>query len=224
MENGRFPDFLVIGAPKCGTTALWKALDAPTRTAHLIPHAKLVVVLRNPVERAFSHWVYYRMKGIEKCDTLEEAMSMEPERLQKGWRLGWGYRLLGLYGQQLERWLGFFPRENLLVVFYEDWLQNPVHTLNAICSHIGAMGGGTIQVPRENQSFVPRSARLQRIIMGDNLLRSFARRFLPVWMRDAIMWPMLALNLGRKTTLDPQCKNRLAAEFEREIRLVETLT
>ena len=293
MDKGRFPDFLLIGAPKCGTTALWRALDAhpgifmskikepgflaygdklpnfhcpgsapvlsslvcneqeykklfaqcptdrkageatpiylahpdaPARAAQLVPSAKLVAVLRDPIERAFSHWVYYRMKGIETYSTLEGAMEAEVERLRHGWRLGWGYQLLGLYGQQLERWLRFYPREKLLIVFYEDLVRNPAETLNRICLHVGAAPTGAPKVPNENRSFAPRSARLQQLIMGDNCFRRFARQSLPIWIRDAIMWPMLVLNLRRKAKLDLEVKKRLAPQFENDIRLVEQLT
>lgn len=293
ITRGRFPDFLILGAAKSGTTALWRALashpgvfmsavkepgffaycnerpgfrcpgskdvldtlvfreeeykalfarcprtsiageaspiylahpQAPANAARHVPGAKLVCILRDPAERAFSHWVYYRQKGIEKFGCFEEALAHEPDRLRKGWRLGWGYRELGRYGQHLDRWLTFFPRESLLVIFHEDLCAQPEQTMGRILSHIGVSGGGDLHVPTSNPSFAPRSGRLQSVIMGDNPFRRFARRRLPLWARDAIMWPMLKLNLRRKPALDPAVKARLSEGFEAEIRRVEEIT
>jgi hypothetical protein len=290
---GKFPDFLVIGAMKAGTTALWSALrshplifmsavkepgffaycnkrpafncpgsehvlslivcdemeyqnlfapcpathkageasavyldtpDAPANAFERIPNAKLIVMLRDPVERAFSNWVYFRQKGIEDCSNFEKALSQEEKRLQAGWRSGWGYRRKGFYGEQLDRWLSVYPKKSLLILFYEDWLKEPNLTLNKIFRHLDIPELHSIAINRENKSSLPRSGDLQRVIMGDNPFRTFARRYLPLWARDAIMWPMLKINLGPKPKLDPDLKKRLAKEFETQIHRVEEIT
>lgn len=292
-SKSRFPDFLVIGAAKAGTTALWRALNShpsifmsavkepgffaycgerpsfrcpgsadvlsllvcdeaayknlfaacpdghkageastfylddlntPANAFLRIPDARLVVILRNPTERAFSNWVYYRQRGIEKYDDFETALSEEPERLKNGWRSGWGYWNKSLYGQHVDRWLSVYPRESLLILFYDDLIKAPVQTLNQISRHIGVSEFGEITIPKENRSFTPRSGVLQRLIMGGNPLRSFARRHFPLWMRDAIMWPMLKANLRLKSKLDATLRKSMSIEFEAEIRRVEEIT
>jgi hypothetical protein len=178
------PDFLIVGAQKAGTTALYAYLRwhpqvtgpsfkevsffdrhyakgerwyrahlparrrdklvgeaspsylfhplAPKRAARLVPDARLIALLRDPVDRAFSHYQHEVALGREPL-SFEDAMDREDERMRgelehmlhdatyfsHAW---WNYTYLarGRYAEQLERWFASFPREQLLVLFTEE--------------------------------------------------------------------------------------------------------
>lgn len=205
------PDFLVIGAQKAGTTALyaylrwhpqvtgpaWKEVSffdrhygrgeawyrgqfpsrpwlwltggrsgsrplvgeaspsyvlhphAPDRVHALVPQARLVVLLRNPVDRALSHYHHEVALGREPL-SFEEALEQEPERVDgELGRLGdtsyfshawWDFTYLarGRYAEQLERWLAVFPREQLLVLASEQLRRDPAATYARVLEHLGA--------------------------------------------------------------------------------------
>ena len=184
------PDFLIIGAQKAGTTALyaylrrhpditgpsWKEVSffdrhyargeawyrgnfpnalrarglvgeaspsylfhplAPERVAALVPAARLIVLVRNPVDRAFSHYQHEVALGREPL-SFEDALAAEEDRLQgEDARLRadpryfssewWShtYKARGRYAEQLEHWLEVFPRKQLLVLPSEDLLGEP---------------------------------------------------------------------------------------------------
>ncbi|MGF1544239.1 MAG: sulfotransferase [Parvularculaceae bacterium] len=111
---------------------------AAERIAATVPDAKLIVQLRNPVERAYSD---YRM--LYRRGTVREA----PDAYFAG-SDAYGARFLegGLYATHLKRFLDRFPREQLLVVPYEDVSARPEATLRAISAHIGVEP----HVPQEN--------------------------------------------------------------------------
>jgi hypothetical protein len=106
---------------------------APKRVHAALPEVKLIALLRNPIDRAYSqHQMNFR-KGIEPL-SFEEAIAAETARLQNNrassdedWRtMSYvAYLKRGLYAEQLHRWLALFPREQVLILRSEDFFQWP---------------------------------------------------------------------------------------------------
>jgi len=100
----------------------------PRRVHELLPHARLIVLLRDPVERALSHYHHQVRHGRERLSFLD-AIDAEPTRLGHEFERmiddenyysdaywGFSYMARGRYGEQLERWFEYFPRESMLVL------------------------------------------------------------------------------------------------------------
>jgi hypothetical protein len=198
------PDFLILGAQKAGTTALyaylrrhpaitgpsWKEVSffdrhyargegwyrgnfpnlartrgklvgeaspsyvfhplGPERVHGLVPAARLVVLVRNPVDRALSHYHHEVALGREPL-SFDDALAAEEDRLRgedarlradpayfsREW---WShtYKARGRYAEQLERWLAVFPREQLLIVPSEDLGDDPAGTFARVVAFLGA--------------------------------------------------------------------------------------
>jgi len=109
------------------------------------PNVKLILLLRDPVDRAYSHYQMERRKGREKLKSFEEAISKETERIQKGYdgitngkqlynynHHIYSYVARGRYDVQLKRWLQYFKREQLLVLKSEDFFVSPHNNLERI--------------------------------------------------------------------------------------------
>jgi len=118
----------------------------PRRIREGIPDAKLIAVLRNPVERAYSHW-WHRFSYRDESLPFHEAIRANLARIADGilfegeagarlWREGLvhpramatTYRVYldaGLYAQQIRRYLDLFPSRQLKVMFYEDLVSDP---------------------------------------------------------------------------------------------------
>jgi len=111
---------------------------AAERIARYNPAMKLIVVLRNPVTRAFSQWNMARQTGREWLSFLD-AMKAEPERirtmpLEKAKRYTYVER--GFYAQQLKRLWRYFPREQTLIFKSEDLLAAPAAVLARIADFL----------------------------------------------------------------------------------------
>jgi Sulfotransferase domain len=195
------PDFLILGAQKAGTTALYAYLRwhpditgpsfkevsffdrhyakgerwyrahlpvrrsaivgeaspsylfhplAPQRVAQMLPQARLIALLRNPVERAFSHYQHEVALGREQL-SFEEAIDREPERMHgevermlrdptyfsHAW---WNYTYVsrGRYAEQLERWFAAFPREQVLVLLTDELADDTAGTYRRVLEFLGA--------------------------------------------------------------------------------------
>ena len=206
------PDFLVLGAQKAGTTALyaylrwhpgitgpsWKEVSffdrhwwrgegwyrgqfplrsggqivgeaspsylfhplAPERARTLVPDARLIALVRNPVDRAYSQYQHAVALGREPL-SFEDALAAEDERTRgevdrlvadpRAFSGAWWdhtYVARGRYAEQLERWLRVFPREQLLVVATEELGAAPGETYAAILGFLGAAPYTLAQYPR----------------------------------------------------------------------------
>lgn len=284
-ENAaKWPDFLVIGAAKAGTTALFKAIglhprifspkvkeprffafaesppafkgpngadnsrrvisstaayltlfaDCPpanlsyeasneylanerasAMAARHVPSARLIVMLRHPVERAFSHFLHLKAEGLEPCRSFEEAWEACDQRIAAGWRPVYNYRDRGFYGAQLSRWMESFPQEQFMVLFYEDWRDRPAEVLERVWQHIGLDPVESPVITKENvSSRQPRWPWLHRHMVDlENPIRLLAQRTLPLWVRDAITAVSSAINLKPGPKLDPELRTRLARTY-----------
>ncbi len=199
------PSFVILGAQKCGTTALFNYLEqhprvgrswrkevdffserygegeawyrahfdrtsrlaardaiageaspnylvhpeAPARMAALLPDARLVVLLRDPVARTCSHYNHTVRRGVEPL-SFDEALDREPERLAEARRQmahdpaggtiafqRHAYLARSAYAEQLEAWLAHFDREQLLVLRAEDFWDDPAAGYGAVLDHLG---------------------------------------------------------------------------------------
>jgi len=177
------PDFLILGAQKAGTTALYAYLRrhpeitgpvykevsffdrhyvhgerwyrahlpirhggiageaspsylfhplAPERVARMLPDARLIAILRNPVDRAFSQYQHEVALGREEL-SFDEALAREDERMRGEiermlgdpayFSYAWWnhtYAARGRYAEQLERWFEVFPRDRLPVLLTDE--------------------------------------------------------------------------------------------------------
>ena len=195
MTRPARPDFLILGAPKAGTTALhaaltrhpdvfmsspkepkyWMCDDAPPphfrgpgdqhsqqewvwrkadyerlfepapatsvrgestpfylwhraaqrRISEQLPDARLIAVVRDPIDRAYSNWMHLWSDGLEPVADFEKAFALEHERIAKGWAPFWRYAQLGRYGEQLAHLFSYVDRERVLVLRYRTIVDDP---------------------------------------------------------------------------------------------------
>ncbi len=114
--------------------------EAPERLYSACPEAKLIVLLRNPVDRAISH--FYRLKGLNwESRSLDRAISDEIERLNQNPEYIIGpepgnYLARGRYIEFIKNWLALFPREQLLVLQSEDLYAGAATTVNHVLAFL----------------------------------------------------------------------------------------
>jgi len=92
---------------------------SPAQITALIPHAKFIAVLRDPAERAYSHFLMRRRQGKEFRESFAQCIEEEdidPAR---------SYKHRGLYGEQLQRYLKYFPPKQLKIFLYENFVERP---------------------------------------------------------------------------------------------------
>lgn len=126
---------------------------AAERIAALVPQAKIIMLLRNPTERAVSHYFHALRLGFETLG-INEALRLEEERLEpfvmaKDYKSDVfrrnSYKARGLYKQQLERYFRYFDRKQIMVLTSEQFFLAPRQTLKRVFEFVGVDPG--YQVP-----------------------------------------------------------------------------
>jgi hypothetical protein len=119
------------------TVSYLSSPDVPRRVFDVLPQVKLIVLLRDPVDRAYSHYNHRRRKGNEPR-SFEEAVESDKRNLKDGWEslkkdgsiqtvgeMHFSYLARGFYVDQLKLWMSVFPREQFLIVKAEDFYSDP---------------------------------------------------------------------------------------------------
>lgn len=209
---------------------LWHR-GAHLRIAEAVPDARLIVVLRDPVERAYSNWALARSNGFEPIGDLDEAIRLERERAQAGWCHSWGYAALGRYGEQLKHLYRHFPREQVLTIRYRDLVDQPAATLGQVGSFLSIDPAGFGSVASDEVSaWVPPSSLgsiLRRAIRSNDSLRARLPRPLSSLAESLSELPLhTALRRGRypRPELSRTQRRHLARHFADDLDLLEDLT
>lgn len=121
---------------------------APERVRRMVPDVRLVALLRDPVDRAYSHYHHELRNGTEKL-SFEEAIAVEARRLNgEQWMVGSGsydsqshrrysYLARGIYVDQIQNWRRYFPKEQLLILKAEDLFEDPSSVLVQTLEFLG---------------------------------------------------------------------------------------
>ena len=137
---------------------------AAARIRAAAPDARLIAILREPVARAYSHWLHCRREGAEPL-SFEAALAAEPQRRAEGWAPHWHYLGQSDYAAGLAAYRAAFPADRLLVLLYDDLVRDLPAALRRVCVFLGIAPSSTPPAaPRLNTGGVPRSVALQRRI------------------------------------------------------------
>ena len=122
---------------------------APKRIFNLVPEIKLIIILRNPTERAISQYFHEKRKGFEPLSIME-ALREEESRLENVTHnknyvtdafIRHSYKARGRYRQQIERFLNYFPREQLLILNSDEFFCKPNKVLRQTFKFVGVDEG-----------------------------------------------------------------------------------
>lgn len=187
-----------------------------------LPDAKLIVILRNPVDRAFSSYTHLLREGFETLP-FEESLTQEDQRIRDRWAPLWYYKDKGFYGQQLQRYYEAFPKEQIKVYLFEDLCRNPIDVVQDIFAYIGVEPSFEPDMAKKNVSGVPKNVALQRLLTRKNPIKAVGKRLLPKQFRKNLSNSIQAKNLGEKPTLLPETRAELLDLYRDDILLLQGL-
>ena len=202
-------------------------LAAQTRIAQLIPQAKLIAVLRDPIDRAYSNWLHLWSDGLEPISDFVTACRAEDQRVADGWAPFWHYLRLGRYGDQLTHLFSLFPRTQVHLLRYRELVDEPADTLRRIWRFLGVETDVVgIAEPENTRPYVAPSLRAR--VLGSTI-RAGARAgaYAPpaVWRGLSVPFTRaLQRGGGTRPELSADARRQLVDSFADDVARLEELT
>jgi len=279
------PNFLVLGAQKCGTTSIHNYLSAhpdiflprQKETKYFVDESeykkgidyysnvyfsdwngekaigevdpdylyfkntysrimgdlgkpKLIFLFRNPIDRAFSHYLMTYRRNLEKLD-FDDAISIEDKRISEGYYENFHYSYVnrGLYFSQVKRYLEYWDISDMHFVISEKLRSNPKEEirkcLNFIDVNSDFVPGNINRV--HHAATVPKSFKLMNLVQKDNVIKRAAKLLVPrLSWREAIRRKIFNWNQTESIniTISDNAIDRLAEIYKDENRKLSNLT
>lgn len=288
-DGGRWPDFFIVGAPKCGTTSLYAVLKshpavffpenkepmffnadlshphavrsesaysglfsgarpdqvcgdastlylsslvAPEAIRQRRPDAKIIILIRDPVEQMYSWYRHLKYWGYENAPSFADAIALQSER-HEGHKLPIGnicdnwlqYEEMASFSRQIDRYRGTFPESQLGVWLLEDLKEVPNETLVDIASFLGLDSTLVSEhgVPEKNTNkalrfpVLKRSLQVMRAYPG---LRAFLKATIPVNVRKKLLLGVNKISTRKEKAppMSPELRLTLRHRMMPEVR------
>lgn len=199
-------DYVALGDGSVST--LYYADKAAPELLRINPDMRVVLILRDPVARAFSSYSYMRARGFEPCEDFLEAVADESRRQAEGWHHLWHYTAMSYYAHDYRTLRDAVGPDHIGVWFHDDLETDYDGTVTDVLRFIGAPpeeGTARSGVDRVNVSGTPRLASAQRAITWatrHEVVRGAVKRSTSFAFRERV----------RRTLLRPASSSALARE------------
>ena len=215
-------DEIAIG--ECSPSYLY-CQGTSERIKNLLPDVKVIAILRNPVERAYSNFLHLLASGREPLNSFEQALKAEQERIKANWEYFWHYKNQGFYYAQLKHYFDIFDRKQIKVYLYEYYQSEPTMFLNDIFTFLDVDSNFVPRIAeRYNVAKVPKSIALHNLTARPNPARSLVKTLLPTKWQKKIGRAVNKLNQSNiKPEIDPLIKNKLILEYREDIIKLQDL-
>lgn len=286
--NRILPNFLIVGAPKCGTTSLHNYLDQhpdifmskvkepkyfssqilsfpfkgkndnlvesqlcktlkeyeavfstyknekligessadnlyysekviPLIKSLLGSETKIIILLRNPVERAFSAYMHLKRDLREDKNTFNEALQVENKRIAKNYEFIWHYKRAGMYAKDVKHYLENF--DSVKVILSENLKENPAIILKETCEFLEINDEFEFStLEKFNSSGEIKNQVFQRIVSSNTPFKREIGKLIPKKIKEGIK----SKNL-KKNAIPSADKKMLSLHFKEDIQQLENI-
>lgn len=202
---------------------LWDDM-APDRIKESVPDAKIIILLREPVDRAFSHYLMDVGDGIQDRPFLE-ALREDYASHEKGWGVSNLYVELGMYCRQVSRYLECFGPGNVLILFFEEVFADPEATERSLKRGLAFLdldpnAASDIRTQQHNPRIsAPQSALLRFALTTPGLKTAW--RSLPSEKFKEFLKGKLLAPLSEKPGIEPEAIEFLRRIYDPDIACLE---
>jgi hypothetical protein len=202
-------------------------LGAAAKIRRCVPEAKLIAILRNPIERAYSHFLHMVRTGSEPLGDFAQALREEEAGSYKE-RSSQDYIGRGFYCSQLKRYFDTFDREQIRVYLYEDLSDAPITTVQDAFRFLEVDDSFVPDVSvRRNVSGNPKYKTLDRLLRSQSRVKHAIKIYLPArlrWRLSRTFDELKTRNLVGPPPIQPEVRRQLIEVYREDVlRLQELL-
>ncbi len=183
---------------------------------------KIIIILRNPIDRAYSNYLHAVREGWENL-SFEEALEKEEERIKNGWTWPYHYVKVGMYYEQVKAYIENF--KNIKIYLYED-LENIQNFMESLFLFLEVEPLKLNFNRHYNISGYPKNRIIHYLLTKDNIfkkiLRPLFRKFLPEKIREDIRFKIMQKNL-KKMSMKKETRRKLVQIYRDDILKLQEL-
>ena len=197
--------------------------EAPERIKRRVPEARLIAVLRDPAERAYSTFLALRLGGREPLRDFSRALEAEEGRIRDGWEHLWHYKNLGFYHVQLSRYGKALEEGRLRVYLYEDLGADPRGVMRDAYRFLGVDASfepDTSQ--RHNMSGVSNNGFLVSLVRKRHPVKTAIKPLVPATVRRRLVSGLQKRVLSRPP-FPPEVRRELVEAYREDVLRLEDL-
>ena len=189
--------------------------SSPKLISEVCPEAKIIAILRHPVERAYAHYLGRRRDGLELRNSFSEVMESElskpfPDEVAFGHYLG-----CSRYHHYLKRYFELFPARSIKIYLYDELIASPQGLMADLYDFLDVDPSFVPDFARRNRSGYIANPMARYLWVQSVRIRTFLRPYLPLPLRDKV-FDILAADLIRPE-LDLRLRDRLLASFAEDM-------
>jgi Sulfotransferase domain len=214
-----------------GETAIGEAsplyIYAPLAAENIrqtLPHAKIVAILRHPVDRAYSHFLHWVQRGLEPLGAdFVKVLNEEDARIALDWSPNYHYKHRGFYYNQLKRYYDRFHGDQIRIYLFEDLQRDPITLTQDLFHYLEVDPAFIPETDQQyNVSQIPQNSQLNQFIDRPNLAKTILKPFIPKTWRDRLKNNLKQKN-AIKPKLDPELRQKLTQDYREDILKLQDL-
>lgn len=181
---------------------------------------KIIIILRNPIDRAYSHYMMHRKNNWENL-SFREALQAEKERIINNYHFSYYYQEEGFYYNQVKAYLDNF--KHVKIFLFEEVINNPLDVTKEIFSFLNVDSNFKPELGKKyNVSGEPKNKFINKIIYGNSILLKIFKYFLPKKFKFRITELYARVNL-KKVPINHGDKKYLQKIFKNDVLKLEKL-
>ncbi|MFW5720771.1 MAG: sulfotransferase domain-containing protein [Bacteroidota bacterium] len=186
------------------------------------PHAKILISLRNPVERAYSAYYHQVNKKLETL-SFKQALVQEENRIKDNYSYIWRYKQVGLYYKQVKYYLDVFGKENVKIILFDDIKNDIKSVIQDILQFLEVDTNLKIRTSEKHRATgVYRFKKFNDLLFKQSFIRRILQMVLTQKARNRLLLKLINLNL-KKPEMDPSTRKYLVDYFREDIHKTEKL-
>jgi Sulfotransferase family len=201
---------------------LWHP-EVPGRIKRVAPEARIIIALRDPIERAHSHYLADFREGTESL-AFDAALRNDLARSRKGLGVSHMYVEFGQYAAQVGRYLDVFGPERVHLLLFDDLRTSASHAVAGICRFLGldAAPAADIDTARVHNGFAAPRWEWTRRVAGRRWARRLGQSVVPRSI-GAFIFERLFNRPGVKPAIDPRAKELMLPIYEPDVLRLESM-
>ncbi len=197
--------------------------DVSERIMAELGPVKIVVIFRNPVNKAYSQYIHMLS---EKRETLSfyDALMEEQGRMESGWLDIWRYAESTLYSERINKYISVFGRDNVKILLFDDLVKSPKNLMRDLYRFLEVDDDFSCDTSRAfNKSRISRVKPLTDLMKRPNVIKTVMKNILPESIRLPLRTLLLNINSKEKPEMDLRSREYLLSYFAADVNKLQEI-